>query len=340
MSLTAIIPAAGVGTRLRPHTHSKPKALLPVAGKPVLAHILDQLVAVGVDRVVLVLGYHGEQIADWVAGAYPDLSLDRVHQAQRLGLGHAIFQALEQARGGEGLREGRGLIVLGDTIVQADFAGLLAAPGHAMGVKEVADPRRFGVAVTEGDCIVDLEEKPAEPRSNLALVGLYAFRDLGLLHEGLKTIIEADRRTRGEFQLTDALQWLIDRGEQLSPFPIEGWFDVGNEETWLETNRALLAGDDAEPMAAGEGVILHPPLHLPASAVLVDCELGPNVSLGEGVEIRGSRIENSVVGMATCVTDSQLADSLIGDHCEVASFTGHLNLGDHGVARGEKAAKP
>jgi glucose-1-phosphate thymidylyltransferase len=340
MSLTAIIPAAGVGTRLRPHTHSKPKALLPVAGKPVLAHIIDQLVEVGVDRVVLVLGYHGEQIADWVAGAYPDLALDRVHQAERLGLGHAIFQALEQGRGGKGLREGRGLIVLGDTIVQADFAGLLAAPGHAMGVKEVADPRRFGVAVTEGDRIVDLEEKPTEPRSNLALVGLYAFRDLGLLHTALKTMIDADRRTRGEYQLTDALQWLIDSGEQLSPFPIEGWFDVGNAETWLATNSALAGGGEAETPTVGEGVILHPPLLLPASAVLVDCELGPNVFLGEGAEIHGSRVENSVVGSATRVTDSRLSDSLIGDHCEVASFKGRLNLGDHGVVSGEAAAKP
>ncbi len=340
MSLTAIIPAAGVGTRLRPHTHSKPKALLPVAGKPVLAHIIDQLVAVGVDRVVLVLGYHGEQIADWVAGAYPDLALDRVHQAERLGLGHAIFQALEQARDGEGLREGRGLIVLGDTIVQADFAGLLAAPGNAMGVKEVADPRRFGVAVTEGDRIVDLEEKPTEPRSNLALVGLYAFRDLGLLRTALKTMIDADRRTRGEYQLTDALQWLIDSGELLSAFPIEGWFDVGNAETWLTTNSALAKAAEEKAPAAREGVILHPPLELPESVVLADCELGPNVFLGEGAVVRGSRLENSVVGAATSVTDSRLNDSLIGDHCEVARFTGSLNLGDHGVVSGEDAAKP
>ncbi len=335
MSLTAIIPAAGVGTRLRPHTHSTPKALLPVAGKPVLAHILDQIVAVGVDRVVLVLGYHGDQIAEWVAGAYPDLALDSVHQAERLGLGHAIFQALEQAKGGAGIREGRGLIVLGDTIVQADFEGLLASPGHAMGVKEVPDPRRFGVAVTEGDRIVDLEEKPTEPRSNLALVGLYAFRDLGVLHEGLRRLIDEDRKTRGEYQLTDALQWMIDSGEHLSPFGIEGWFDVGKEETWLETNSALLGGDDAP--AAKNGVVLHQPVHVPASAELSGCELGPNVSLGEDVRIHDSRIENSVVGSASVVTDSRVRDSLIGAHCRVDHFRGRLNLGDHSTASGESA---
>ena len=141
MSLTAIIPAAGVGTRLRPHTHSRPKALLPVAGKLVLGHILDQLLEAGVDHVVLVLGYRGDMIAEWVAEAYPQLELDAVLQTQRLGLGHAVFRALQDAHGGKGLRSGRGLIVLGDTIVRADFNGLLAAEGHAMGVKAVEDPR-------------------------------------------------------------------------------------------------------------------------------------------------------------------------------------------------------
>lgn len=335
MSLTAIIPAAGVGTRLRPHTHSRPKALLPVAGKPVLGHILDQLVAVGVDRLVLVLGYLGEQISEWVATAYPDLALDSVHQAKRLGLGHAIFQALEQARDGKGVREGRGLIVLGDTIVQADLAGLLAAPGNGMGVREVADPRRFGVAVTEGERIVDLEEKPAEPRSNLALVGLYAFRDLGILHAGLESIIAAGRRTRGEYQLTDALQWMIDRGEQLSPFNIDDWFDVGNAETWLETNQALLAGAPAP--APREGVVFHPPVHVPASARLAHCEIGPNVSLGERAAILNSRIENSVVGDDTHVTDSRVAASLIGAHSRVEHFSGRLNIGDHSTAGGATA---
>ncbi len=328
MSLTAIIPAAGTGTRLRPHTHSLPKALLPVGGRPVLAHILEQLVEVGVDRVVLVLGYLGDQIEAWVQEKYPDLGVEAVFQERRLGLGHAILMALEQA----GLEDGPGLIVLGDTIVRADLSALLALPGHGMGVKAVGDPRRFGVAVLGGDRIVELEEKPENPRSNLALVGLYNFPDLAPLRRGLEEIVAREKRTRGEFQLTDALVWMIESGEQLTPFLIEDWFDVGKEETWLETNRALLA--DAAAPAARPGVVFHPPVWVPDDAVLADCELGPDVSLGEGVELRGCRIENSIVGEGSVMADCRLRDSLIGAHSRLSGLDGCFNLGEHCLATG------
>jgi glucose-1-phosphate thymidylyltransferase len=335
MRLTAIIPAAGVGTRLRPHTHSRPKALLPVAGKLVLGHILDQLLAVGVDRVVLVLGYRGDMIAEWVAASYPQVAVDSVVQAERLGLGHAVYQGLLGAAQGAGLAGGRGLIVLGDTIVRADFAGLLAAPGHVLGVKAVADPRRFGVAVVEGGRIVDLEEKPEQPRSNLALVGIYAFQELGLLRAALATLIAEERKTRGEYQLTDALQLMIAEGELFTPFPIADWFDVGKEETWLETNRALLEGLPAPP--ARPGVVLNPPVFVPASASLAGCTIGPYVSLGEGCSVQGGRLENSIVGEGARVRDCLLHDSLIGAQCLVEGLRGSLNLGDHSVVRGERA---
>jgi glucose-1-phosphate thymidylyltransferase len=243
-------------------------------------------------------------------------------QTRRLGLGHAIYRALE----GAGLESGPGLAVLGDTIVQADFAGLMAAPGHGMGVRSVDDPRRFGVAVVEGGRIVDLEEKPEQPRSDLALVGLYHFRDVAPLRASLEGIIERDQRTRGEYQLTDALQRMIQSGEELSPFPIEGWFDVGKEETWLETNRALLAGC-REP-AARDGVRFHPPVLVPDSAELADCEIGPYVSLGEGVRISGGRIANSVVGNEAVLTDCRLEDSLIGARSTLAGLSGHANIGE------------
>jgi len=332
--MNAIIPVAGVGTRLRPHTYSTPKALLPVAGKLVLGHILDQLIAAGVDRVVLVVGYRGEMIADWVAASYPGLAVDSVLQERRLGLGHAVYQALLGAAGGAGIAGGRGLIVLGDTIVRADFAGLLAAPGHAMGVKAVEDPRRFGVAVVEGGRIVDLEEKPAVPRSDLALVGIYAFQDLAILRAALAGVVESGRLTRGEVQLTDALQLMIEQGEPLTPFPIADWFDVGKEETWLETNRALLDGLPAP--APRPGVTFLPPVFAPASAELKDCTIGPYVSLGEGCAVSGGRIENSIVGEGARVRDCLLHDSLIGADCLVEGLRGSLNLGDHSVVRGER----
>jgi len=322
MGLTAIIPAAGEGTRLRPHTHSLPKALLPVAGKPVLAHILDPLAAVGVDRVILVLGYLGERIEAWVRGRYPALGVEVVRQTRRLGLGHAVYRALEDGD----LASGPCLVVLGDTILKADFAGLVASPQHALGVMAVDDPRRFGVAVVEDGRIAELEEKPDEPRSDLALVGIYQFRDVAPLRGALAEIIRKEQRTRGEFQLTDGLAAMIAAGERLNPFPIEGWFDVGKEETWLETNRALLAGSPAP--APRPGVRFHPPVLVPASAELADCEIGPHVSLGEKVRVRGGRLADCVVGDECELTDCRLESSLIGARSNLRGLSGRCNIGE------------
>ena len=326
MALTAIIPAAGEGTRLRPHTYSLPKALLPVAGKPVLAHILDPLVAVGVDRVILVLGHLSERVSAWVRERYPHLAVEVVLQPERLGLGHAVWCALAGAR----LFAGPGLIILGDTIVRADLAGLLATPGHGMGVRTVEDPRRFGVAVTEGGRIVGLEEKPQRPRSNLALVGLYHVRDLAPLHAGLARLIAEGQRTRGEYQLTDALQGMIEAGERLSPFVIDGWFDVGKEESWLETNRDLLAG--APQPKPRPGVRFHSPVAVPDSAEIAGSEIGPFVSLGDAVKIADSRIANSIVGEGCVITACGLRDSLIGARSVLSGLNGHYNLGEDCVA--------
>lgn len=325
MKPTAIVPAAGVGTRLRPHTWSLPKALLPVAGRPVIGHILDQLLAVGVERVVLVVGYLGDRLVGWVREHY-DLEVDFVVQERRLGLGHAVHTTAERCPSGPAL------IVLGDTIVQADLAGLLAAPGHGMGVKAVDDPRRFGVAEVEDGRIVRLVEKPAEPRSDLALVGLYHLRDVAVLHEGLRRLVEGDRRTRGEYQLTDALQWMIDSGETLSPFLIEGWFDVGKPETWLDTNRSLLAG--APEPAPRPGVTFHPPVWAPDSAEITGSVIGPFVSLGESVRIVDCRIENSVIGDQAELGGCRLRDSLLAPQCRLQDLQGSFNLGEESQARG------
>lgn len=325
--MNAIIPVAGVGTRLRPHTFSTPKALLPVAGKPVLAHILDELTDVGVDRVVLVVGYLGEQIVDWVRERY-EMRVDFVQQTRREGLGHAVLMAMEDAD----LRSGPAVAVLGDTIFRADLAGLVAAPGHAMGVKSVADPRRFGVAETEDGRIVRLVEKPEHPKSDLALVGLYAFRDLAPLYGALRRLVDEDRRTCGEYQLTDGLQAMIDAGEQLTAYPIDDWFDVGKPETWLETNRVLLKG--AATPEAPKGVELISPVYVDPSAQLVDCRVGPNVSVGAGTVIRGSRLENCVLDSGCRVEDCELEGSLLGAGALVRGVKGSVLIGNESVCEG------
>jgi len=325
--MNAIIPVAGAGKRLRPHTYCTPKALLPVAGKPVLAHILDELMTLGLDRVVLVVGHLGEQIVDWV-GSHYDIRVDFVQQSRREGLGHAMLLAME----GADLKSGRAVAVLGDTIFRADLAGLVACPGHAMGVKSVDDPRRFGVAETENGRITRLVEKPETPRSDLALVGLYAFADLAPLYGGLRHVVDGGLRSRGEYQLTDALMWMIEQGEPLSPFPIEDWYDVGKPEAWLETNRILLEGSPLPPAPAG--VELVPPVFIHPEARLEESRIGPNVSIGRGCEIIGSTLIDCVIDEGSRVESSRLADSLLGARCRLREVEGRYHLANDSACEG------
>ncbi|MBP2680869.1 MAG: nucleotidyl transferase, partial [Candidatus Krumholzibacteriota bacterium] len=178
--MKAIIPAAGIGTRLRPHTHSLPKALLFVAGRPIISHILEDVRRIGASSVVLIVGYKGDLIREYVEREYKDLNADFVVQEERLGIGHAVDLTRSVADTGE-----PALIILGDTILRTDLEKVVASRTNVLGVKEVDDPRRFGVCEVRGKKILKLVEKPERPPSNLALVGLYYLRDSALLFEVL-----------------------------------------------------------------------------------------------------------------------------------------------------------
>src|SRR3972149_1712943 len=233
-SMKAIIPVAGEGTRLRPHTHTTPKVLVYVAGKPILDHILDSLLEVGVDELVLIVGDRGEKIIDYVTREYT-FRVHMVNQAQRLGLGHAIYLAREFLNGDPAL------MVLGDTVFKSSFEGVFEGGVTSIGVKAVDDPRRFGVVEMNGKYIENFIEKPDKPVSNLAIVGLYYIQDTNTLARALeKLIVEQDRKTKDEYQLTDALQIMLRDGVKMTSFPVEGWYDCGKAETLLATNRILL----------------------------------------------------------------------------------------------------
>ena len=232
----AIIPVAGVGTRLRPHTHTLPKVLLHVAGKPIIAHILDDLPALGIRKAVLIVGYMGDLVREYVVRNYPRLEAHFVEQPERLGLGHAVSLAAAH------VDDQPILIILGDTIFEADLRGVLAGPTHSIGVKAVDDPRRFGIVETDRSGKVTLLiEKPERPASNLAITGIYYFTHAGPLLAALEEIQRKDIRTKGEFQLTDAMELMVQNGETLTTFPVAGWYDCGKTETLLETNRILLS---------------------------------------------------------------------------------------------------
>lgn len=233
--MRAVIPVAGIGTRLKPHTFSTPKVLLNVGGKPILGHILDRLLEEGLTKSTFVIGYLGEMIKEYVQKEYPQIQSDFVIQEEMNGLGHAIYMA-SPTFGEEDI-----FVILGDTLFEVDLTSVFKSRHSSLGVKEVEDPRRFGVAVLKDGFIKKLIEKPQEPVSNLALVGLYYFSDSGSLKTALNELVKKDIRTKGELQLTDAIQIMIEKGEKITTFPVEGWYDCGKPETLLSTNQYLLS---------------------------------------------------------------------------------------------------
>jgi len=317
--MKAIIPVAGEGTRLRPHTHTVPKPLIRVAGKPILGHILDDAVKIGVNDITLIVGYRGQDIVDYVRANY-DVRLNFVEQEVRLGLGHAIHLARKY------VANEPVLIVLGDSILKGDFKKMTSSVGNFIGVKRVTEPQRFGVVNLEGDRIVDLVEKPEHPQSDLAVVGIYYIKDTPALFASLDAIISSETRTKGEFQLTDALNNMIKEGVELKAFEIDSWFDCGKPETLLETNRALL-----ELSAPGLGIpgniIVHP-VYVAHDAVVESSVVGPFVSIAEKAVVRRSIIRNSIIGESASVEDALLDSSLIGDNATVRGTFKRLNVGD------------
>jgi glucose-1-phosphate thymidylyltransferase len=316
----AVIPVAGKGTRLRPHTHTIPKPLVNVAGKPILAHIVDDLLAAGADRMAFVVDPRGEAIVEFVRTAYPDLDAEFVEQSVPDGLGGAIHRTRAFGDGGPLV------ILLGDTIVRADFRAFLARPANLIGVKAVEDPRRFGVCVVDGDRITAMVEKPETPVSHLAVVGIYRFADAGPLYAALDENVRQGRRTRGEFQLTDALQKMIERGVDLRTFPIDGWFDCGTIETLLDTNRFLL--EERPQPVERPGSLIVPPVAIHATAVLRGSIVGPHVSIARGAHVENSIIRDSIVHDDAVVVNALLESSVIGTQATVQGRCARLNVGD------------
>ncbi len=321
--MKAVLPVAGVGTRLRPLTVSLPKVLVPVAGRALIDWILLELLAEGLEEAVFIVGYREELVREHLARTWPDLKCTFVRQEQMLGLGHAVSLGLSED-------DGEVFIILGDTLFTADIAGIRARSSNVLGVKTVKDPRRFGVAETEGERITRLVEKPEHPTSNLALVGLYNIKQGGVLKESLERMIAENRRTRGEFQITDALQERIEAGDPYEAVEIGDWFDCGKKETLLATNRHYLASRacPAEEPRLENSLVL-PPVSFGPGVVLRDSIVGPNVSLGEGCVIEHSRVRESILAEGCRVSHSSLVESVFGEQAACEAGPRILELGDH-----------
>jgi glucose-1-phosphate thymidylyltransferase len=317
--LKAIIPAAGIGSRLRPQTHTAPKALLHVAGKPILGHILDEVKAYGIRDVVIIVGFMGDKIIDYV-NKNCNIKATFVTQEELKGLGWAIYLTREQ------IREEPVLIILGDTIFESDLGKVLGGDHDSIGTKTVDDPRRFGIAETDGLYVTALTEKPEKPTSNLALVGIYYIKSTGLFRNCLEEMVSKEITTKGEYQLTDALQLMIRHGCKMTTFNVDGWFDCGKPDALLATNRYLLS--QIKSIDQRDGNVLLPPVFISKTAVLENSVVGPFVSVGDDSKIIRSIVRDSIISEGAEVVDSMLDSSLVGNN---ALLTGHykrVNIGD------------
>lgn len=318
--MRVMILTAGLGTRLRPHTYSKPKPLVSVAGKPVLAHIIDDLLDLELEELICVTGYLGNQIEDFVRSRYSGLQLRFLVQQEMRGQADAIYLARELS--------GPLLVVFGDGLVEIDKQRLKLHPDEGViYCKEVEDPRRFGVAVVEDDRITRLVEKPTEPVSNLAVVGFYYVPEARRLMEAIADIMERGIQLKGEYYLADALQAMIQRGEVLRAEAVPMWRDCGTIEALLDTNRYLLEHGHSRA-DGGENAVIIPPVNIAPDAVIERSVIGPHVSIAAGAVVRDAIIKDSIINTGAQIQSVVLAGSLIGDQARVDGASHTLNIGD------------
>ncbi|MDQ4045076.1 MAG: sugar phosphate nucleotidyltransferase [Chloroflexota bacterium] len=320
--MDVILPVAGLGTRLRPHTWSKPKPLVPVAGKPMLEHVLDRVMVENPEKLVFITGYRGDQIEEWARATY-DIPLEFVEQPKMLGQTDAIIRTRDTVKDDA-------LILFPDMLFEADFSGLpdLGVDGVAY-TKEIDDPSAFGVAVlNEEGRVSRLVEKPSEPVSNLAVIGIYYIRHMADLYDAIDRQIEQKLMTKGEYFLADALQIMIDSGKSFVTRNVPVWEDCGNSEALLQTNRYLLDNGSAAERDLAGGVVIQPSTVHP-DADISGSVVGPYASIHAGVTIHNSVVADAIVQENAVIENAVVDHSVIGEKAEIRGTANRLDIGDN-----------
>jgi glucose-1-phosphate thymidylyltransferase len=326
--MKVIIPLAGKGTRLRPHTHITPKPMLKVAGKPVMDYVMDDVQRLGtVDQVVYITGHLKERVENHVRTTY---GIPGVFIEQQVQDGTAGAVALARP-----YVDAPVLIIFVDTIFDADLSVINTIDADGIiWTEEVEDYQRFGVVVTDADGnMTKIVEKPTEPISKRANIGLYYIRNWKLLYEGIDHVL-TQPKNKGEYFLTDAFQYMIEHGAKIRVIDVAGWYDAGKIDTLLETNRAMLERGRARQPAGVGGTIVEP-VYIEDGVTISDSVVGPNVSIGKGSIIERSRLRDTIVGDKVRIARCELTGSLIGDDVVLAGVKGEVTIGDHSEVRAD-----
>lgn len=316
--MEVIIPAAGLAKRMRPLSFTRPKAIMPVAGKPIIGHILDEIRRLE-PQIHLIIGENGKVIYDYVKDM--GFNVDYVIQKDMLGLGYAIYLTRDL------IKSDKVLVILGDTPFKMENLTKEIEMGDFIAVKEVFNPQRFGVVKVEGGKIVDMVEKPLNPPSNLAIVGVYYFSNASLLFEALNYIISNNIRTKDEYQLTDAMKYMISKGWKPRPVKVDEWLDCGTLDQIIISQRELLKYN--QHYVSRETVRIIEPVWISDDAQMENSVIGPNVHIDKGCVIKNSIISNSIIYPGCKIEDSVINDSVIGENSEINGFVGKIRLGDY-----------
>lgn len=331
-----IVPMAGRGSRLRPHTLTVPKPLIPIAGKPIVHRLVEDIAGVlnqEIEEVAFIIHESfGKKVEEELVAIAQKLGAKGTiyYQNEPLGTGHAIMCAKNSL-------SGPAVIAYADTLIRADF-DLDKTADSVIWVKQVDKPEAFGVInINQNNHIVELVEKPKEFVSDLAVIGIYYFKDIGVLKQELQAVLDNNIVHGGEYQINDGIKQMMQKGMIFVPGKVDEWMDCGNKDVTVETNGRMLnfLHNDGENLVSSdvkmENSTIIPPCYIAQDAVLINATVGPNVSLGKGCHIINSTIKNSLIQTHAHISNAQLDNAMIGNH---ATFNGNftsVSIGDYSV---------
>jgi glucose-1-phosphate thymidylyltransferase len=330
-----IVPMAGMGKRLRPHTLTTPKPLLPIAGKPIVQRLVEDIVAISdqrVDEIAYVVGRFGEAAEKHLIEVAEKLGAKGTihYQDEALGTAHAILCAASAL-------EGPVTVAFADTLFKADFK-LDTSKDGVLWVQKIDDPRQFGVVIVNGEGVItEFKEKPQEFVSDLAMIGIYYFKDGGALKSELQYLIDNNITNSGEYQLPDALRNMVSKGAKFAPGTVQDWMDCGNKDAMIDTNHKVLGYIQQSltiPTSAKvENSVILEPCYIGEGAIITNSVVGPHTSIGSGATVSNSVVKNSICMSHSKITNGILIDSMVGNYAIVEPSAQVLNLGDYSISK-------